>query len=43
MQEEENFNRKCLIELKKKFVEDKLIEKEHELFNKMRRDDTSVT
>jgi hypothetical protein len=42
MHEEQAFNRKCLIELKKKFVEDKLIAKEHELFDKMRRDDTSV-
>lgn len=34
--EEVDFNRRCLVELKKKFVEDKLIEKEHELFAKMK-------
>lgn len=37
-----DYNRKCLVELKKKFVEDKLVEKEHELFQKMQSDDTSV-
>lgn len=36
------FNRKCLTELKKKFVEDKLVQKEQELFAKMRNEQTSV-
>jgi len=43
MKEEQNFNRRCLIELKKKFVEDKLVAKEHELLDKMRNSDTSVS
>ena len=40
--EEVEYNRRNLIELKKKFVEDKLVEKEHELFHNLKKDTTSV-
>lgn len=40
--EEEDFNRRCLLELKKKFVRDKLEAKEHQLFEKMSSETTSV-
>ena len=40
--EEVEFNRKCLIELKKKFVEDKLVEKENELYFKMQKKSTTL-
>ena len=40
--EEIEYNRRNLIELKKKFVEDKLVEKEHELFHNLKKDTTSV-
>ena len=39
---EVEYNRRNLIELKKKFVEDKLVEKEHELFHNLKKDTTSV-
>ena len=41
-QREVEFSKKQLFEIKKKFVEDKLEEKEHLLYEKMQRDTTSV-
>jgi len=36
------FNRKCFTYMKKEFVEDKLIEKEHDLYYKMKSESTTV-
>ena len=41
--EEEEYNRRNLVELKKRFVEEKLEQKEHELFHHLKKDSTSVS